>query len=83
MHALCISSPIDIVVLDGGNAVILLLLTQIPFIAGVGYCAVTTIFLISIYYNVINAWSFYYLFASMTSHLVWQNCNNTWNSPGE
>ncbi len=52
-------------------------------ILGVGYAACCTLFLISVYYNVINAWSIYYLFASMQSVLPWGECNNDWNTKGK
>ena len=51
--------------------------------AGVGYAACVTLFLITIYYNVINAWSIYYMFASMRSSLPWSDCQNDWNTDGE
>lgn len=36
--------------------------------------------LIALYYNVVIAWCLYYLFASMTSYLPWQDCDNEWNT---
>ena len=37
-------------------------------------------FFIGIYYNVVVAWSFHYLFASMQSTLPWISCFNSWNT---
>lgn len=34
----------------------------------------------AIYYNMILAWSFYYMFASFTSRLPWTDCDNKWNT---
>ena len=50
---------------------------------GIGYAASVTLFLIAIYYNVINAWSIYYIFASMRSSLPWTDCQNDWNTDGK
>lgn len=32
------------------------------------------------YYIVILAWGFFYLFSSFSSELPWVSCNNTWNT---
>jgi SNF family Na+-dependent transporter len=37
--------------------------------------------IVSIYYNMINAWAFHYLFSSMSASLPWLNCDNKWNDP--
>ena len=37
-------------------------------------------FLLDCYYNVILAWTFYYLFASLTSELPWATCDHEWNT---
>lgn len=47
---------------------------------GVGYTVIIIALYVGFYYNVIIAWSLYYLFSSFTSELPWQHCNNTWNS---
>ncbi|XP_036369370.1 sodium- and chloride-dependent glycine transporter 2-like isoform X2 [Octopus sinensis] len=51
-----------------------------PPFKGVGYSMLILVFLIIIYYNVIVAYSIYFLFASFTSSLPWLKCNNEWNT---
>lgn len=45
---------------------------------GIGMCIISAI--VSIYYNMIIAWAFYYLFASFTSDLPWGHCDREWNT---
>uniref|UniRef100_A0A673N3S9 Transporter n=1 Tax=Sinocyclocheilus rhinocerous TaxID=307959 RepID=A0A673N3S9_9TELE len=52
-----------------------------PIFKGVGYTVIIIALYVGFYYNVIIAWSLYYLFASLTSELPWLKCNNPWNSP--
>ena len=49
-----------------------------PIGAGIGLamCIVSTI--VAIYYNVIMAYSFHYVFASFASVLPWENCDPAW-----
>lgn len=42
-----------------------------PPFKGVGYAAVITTVLVGIYYNIVIAWSLYFLYSSMTSVLPW------------
>ena len=49
-------------------------------ISGIGVASLVVIGLTNIYYNVILAWAFYYLFHSFTSVLPWSHCNNVWNT---
>ncbi|CAH1268037.1 SLC6A5 [Branchiostoma lanceolatum] len=53
----------------------------LPIIKGVGYAMVTISTLVAIYYNMIIAWSLYFLFASFSSVLPWHHCGHWWNTP--
>ncbi|XP_053265807.1 sodium- and chloride-dependent transporter XTRP3 isoform X1 [Podarcis raffonei] len=45
-----------------------------PYLCGVGIASVVVSFFLSMYYNVINAWAFWYLFHSFQDPLPWANC---------
>uniref|UniRef100_A0A8C7FKA1 Transporter n=1 Tax=Oncorhynchus kisutch TaxID=8019 RepID=A0A8C7FKA1_ONCKI len=45
-----------------------------PYLGGVGMASVVTSMYLCLYYNVINAWSFWYLFHSFQSVLPWAEC---------
>ncbi|XP_062322453.1 sodium- and chloride-dependent transporter XTRP3-like [Osmerus eperlanus] len=45
-----------------------------PYLGGVGLASVMTSLYLCLYYNVINAWSFWYLFHSFQSTLPWAEC---------
>lgn len=47
---------------------------------GLGFAMITVSMGIALYYVVIIAWCLYYFFASMTSYLPWQDCDNNWNT---
>ncbi|KAM4747330.1 sodium- and chloride-dependent betaine transporter-like isoform 2-T2 [Rhinophrynus dorsalis] len=51
-----------------------------PIFSGIGYGTMIMSFLVNIYYIIILAWAFFYLFASFTAKLPWASCNNTWNT---
>ncbi|XP_071499451.1 sodium-dependent noradrenaline transporter-like [Diadema antillarum] len=51
-----------------------------PLFQGVGWAVVLMAWYVGFYYNVVIAWSFYYLFASFTKLLPWTFCGNTWNT---
>uniref|UniRef100_A0A672YZX5 Transporter n=1 Tax=Sphaeramia orbicularis TaxID=375764 RepID=A0A672YZX5_9TELE len=51
-----------------------------PLFEGLGYGSQVVMVYTVIYYIVILAWAFLYLFSSFTSELPWARCNNTWNT---
>ncbi|GFO44117.1 eukaryotic translation initiation factor 3 subunit f [Plakobranchus ocellatus] len=52
-----------------------------PLFKGVGVAMIVCSALVSIYYNVIIAWSQFYFFASFTDKLPWAGCDNAeWNT---
>ncbi|KAM7542662.1 hypothetical protein Aperf_G00000016847 [Anoplocephala perfoliata] len=53
----------------------------IPLLKGIGYAGSFILFCLNSYYNVILAWIFFYLFASMQPTLPWLSCGNAWNTP--
>uniref|UniRef100_H2ZFK9 Transporter n=1 Tax=Ciona savignyi TaxID=51511 RepID=H2ZFK9_CIOSA len=51
-----------------------------PIFKGIGYGMMVVSFLVAIYYNVIIAWSLFYMFASFQSVLPWtSSCGKDWN----
>ncbi|KAA8591981.1 hypothetical protein FQN60_017355, partial [Etheostoma spectabile] len=53
-----------------------------PYLGGVGLASVVTSVYLCLYYNVINAWSFWYLFHSFQSVLPWAGCPINSNRTG-
>ncbi|KAK2862042.1 hypothetical protein Q5P01_001575 [Channa striata] len=51
-----------------------------PLFTGLGYGSQVVILYSSIYYIIILAWAFLYLFASFNAELPWASCNNYWNT---
>ena len=49
-------------------------------LTGVGIAMVLVSAVVSIYYNMIIAWSLFYLFGSMQKQLPWNTCANQWNT---
>ncbi|XP_047455896.1 sodium- and chloride-dependent transporter XTRP3A-like [Mugil cephalus] len=45
-----------------------------PYLGGVGLASVVTSLYLCLYYNILNAWSFWYLFHSFQSVLPWSVC---------
>ncbi|CAH8466833.1 unnamed protein product [Dicrocoelium dendriticum] len=53
---------------------------MIPFFKGLGWCMVFASAIVSIYYNLIIAYTLYYLGMSFNWVLPWSNCDNSWNT---
>ncbi|XP_063071572.1 sodium- and chloride-dependent GABA transporter 2-like isoform X2 [Engraulis encrasicolus] len=51
-----------------------------PLFEGLGYGSQVVVLYSSIYYIIILAWAFFYLFSSFSSELPWANCKNSWNT---
>ncbi|KAJ8369484.1 hypothetical protein SKAU_G00095120 [Synaphobranchus kaupii] len=51
-----------------------------PIFAGIGYGSQVVVFYSSVYYIIILAWAFFYLFSSLSSELTWASCGNSWNT---
>ncbi|XP_013363163.1 PREDICTED: sodium- and chloride-dependent neutral and basic amino acid transporter B(0+) isoform X3 [Chinchilla lanigera] len=51
---------------------------SVPLLQGIGITMVLISVFVSIYYNVIIAYSIYYLFASLQSSLPWKFCSPPW-----
>lgn len=53
---------------------------SIPLFKGLGWAMLYVSAIVCFYYNVVIAWSIYYLFASMSKRLPWTYCDESWNS---
>lgn len=51
-----------------------------PLFKGLGFANFLASCFVGLYYNMIIAWTIYYLFASFTSELPWDNCQNEFNT---
>ncbi|KAG7326292.1 hypothetical protein KOW79_009693 [Hemibagrus wyckioides] len=51
-----------------------------PLFEGLGYGSQIVILYTGVYYIIILAWAFLYLFFSFSSELPWANCKNSWNT---
>ncbi|ESO99361.1 hypothetical protein LOTGIDRAFT_113527 [Lottia gigantea] len=51
-----------------------------PLFKGIGFGMIILTAVISCYYNVVLAWTLYYLGKSFTTVLPWSSCGNSWNS---
>ncbi|GFS19354.1 sodium- and chloride-dependent glycine transporter 1-like [Elysia marginata] len=51
----------------------------VPMFKGVGIGMLLCSGIVCIYYNVIIAWTLYYLFSSFRAILPWSHCDNSWN----
>ncbi|XP_043199073.1 sodium- and chloride-dependent glycine transporter 1-like [Amphibalanus amphitrite] len=53
-----------------------------PLFQGIGYAMFFISLFIGIYYNLILAWTIFYLYSSFTDSLQWTSCDNWWNTEG-
>ncbi|XP_056292682.1 sodium- and chloride-dependent GABA transporter 2-like [Pseudoliparis swirei] len=53
-----------------------------PLFEGLGYGSQVVVLYTGMYYIIILAWSFLYLFSSFKSELPWATCRNSWNTDG-
>ncbi|XP_018541258.1 solute carrier family 6 member 22, tandem duplicate 1 isoform X1 [Lates calcarifer] len=51
-----------------------------PLFEGMGYGSQVVVLYSSIYYIIILAWAFLYLFFSFNTELPWASCRNSWNT---
>ncbi|XP_043223107.1 sodium- and chloride-dependent glycine transporter 1-like isoform X1 [Amphibalanus amphitrite] len=51
-----------------------------PLFQGIGYAMFFISLFIGIYYNMILAWTIFYLASSFTDSLPWNSCDNWWNT---
>ncbi|KAL3058718.1 hypothetical protein OYC64_010801 [Pagothenia borchgrevinki] len=51
-----------------------------PLFEGLGYGSQVVVLYGGVYYIIILAWAFLYLFSSFTSELPWASCQNSWNT---
>ncbi|XP_068230895.1 sodium- and chloride-dependent glycine transporter 1-like isoform X2 [Palaemon carinicauda] len=52
----------------------------VPLFQGVGIGMFIIAFFICLYYNVIIAWAFFYLFSSFTAEVPWKSCGHWYNT---
>ena len=48
---------------------------------GIGVGMFNVLFVVTLYYNIINTWTLYYLGSSFFNPLPWTTCDNAWNTP--
>lgn len=51
-----------------------------PLFQGIGYGSQVVVLYSSIYYIIILAWAFLYLFSSFSNEVPWASCRNSWNT---
>lgn len=51
-----------------------------PLLKGLGYGMIIVSAIVMLYYNVIIAWTIFYMFASIRAQLPWQNCDADWST---
>nr|AKN21443.1 slc6a-23 [Schmidtea mediterranea] len=83
--ALCIALGVPLLLLELGIAQFsgrgpTKAFKMVPILYGIGWCMVFVAISILIYYSAIIAWSYFYLFASLTSVLPWSVCSHDFNT---
>lgn len=51
-----------------------------PLLCGLGTGMIIVSAIVMLYYNLIIAWTIFYMFASFRTELPWQNCEEEWRS---
>ncbi|XP_055380801.1 sodium- and chloride-dependent glycine transporter 1 [Condylostylus longicornis] len=51
-----------------------------PLMRGLGTGMIIVSAIVMLYYNLIIAWTIFYMFASLTTELPWQNCEKDWST---
>ena len=51
-----------------------------PLFAGIGYGMILVSAVVMLYYNMIIAWTLYYMFVSVSSELPWLRCDPLWST---
>ncbi|KAL0978146.1 hypothetical protein UPYG_G00166730 [Umbra pygmaea] len=51
-----------------------------PILIGLGYGSQVVVLYTGVYYIIILAWAFLYLFSSFSTELPWASCKNSWNT---
>ncbi|KAM7447968.1 hypothetical protein ABFA07_003876 [Porites harrisoni] len=52
-----------------------------PLLRGLGFASIAVSFLVSVYYNVIMAWSLFYFYQAFKKDIPWVGCHHPWNTP--
>ncbi|GAB6030012.1 hypothetical protein CHUAL_005703 [Chamberlinius hualienensis] len=52
-----------------------------PLLHGVGYGMVVVSGIVMLYYNMLIAWTLFYMYMSMSLHLPWEDCAPEWSTP--
>ena len=50
-------------------------------LSGIGYASIVVSFVVSIYYNVIMAWSLLFFYNAFKANIPWVGCDHAWNTP--
>ena len=56
-------------------------LARFSFFLGIGFASIAVSFLVSVYYNVIMAWSLFYSYQAFKKDIPWVGCHHPWNTP--